>query len=425
MKISKIFSRFWKPGQPQVAGHNSFFFGNDKTHVSANDSMKASAFYRGVIYISSQIAKLPWEVKDNDNNVKFNTLSKLLNRSPNNEMSAFTFKSLMVQTAIVKGNAYAEIERNVAGKIIGLWPIDTDYVQPLRTEGSELVYRVTQGDASAPSDVFLTKSEILHFKNFHSRDGIVGLGVKEYAQDTLGIARGADAMANSLFANGGLPSGILSFQGALSNEAAQRVKESWSSAHGGRKVGGVAVLEEGATFSPISFQPDVLQFLESRKFTVLEIARFLGLPPTKLFDGESATYNNIEHANLEVALDTLDSWARNMESEVDMKLLASFPNYRTEMDMKAVFRGDMETRASYIKTMMSIGAMTPNQARVSEGYAPYDGGDRYYIATNNFTPSDRLDEVIDSQLSNEKNSSKEKLDAQEAVSNYLKKKLDA
>jgi Phage portal protein len=102
---------------------------------------------------------------------------------------------------------------------------------------------------------------------------------------------------------------------------------------------------------------------------------------------------------LEVATDTLDSWAVNLEMEADVKIL----NYRyggkyTELDLYAVFRGDMKTRADYFKAMMGVGAMTPNQIRAREGQAPYPEGDKYYIATNNFTPVDRLDEVIDAQI---------------------------
>jgi hypothetical protein len=71
---------------------------------------------------------------------------------------------------------------------------------------------------------------------------------------------------------------------------------------------------------------------------------------------------------------------------------------RTELDLYAVFRGDAVTRSTYFKNMMQIGAMTPNEIREKEGLAPYDGGDRFFIATNNFTPEDRMDEVIDAQV---------------------------
>jgi phage portal protein BeeE len=145
--------------------------------------------------------------------------------------------------------------------------------------------------------------------------------------------------------------------------------------------------------------PDVLQFLESREFNILEIARFLGLPPSKLFDIKGQNYNSQEQSNLEVATDTLDAWTKNLEIEADIKLLNKrFGGRRTEMDLYEIFRGDMTTRANYFSKMMQAGAITPNQIRMKEGLAPYEGGDRYWIAVNNFSPADRVDEIIDSQI---------------------------
>jgi len=402
---------------------------NAGTSVNPESAMKVSAFYSGVIYISTQIAKLPWEIKDKNNNVQDGRLAELLRLRPNPEMNSFSFRLFLIQCALAKGNGYAEIVRDTAGRVRALYPIKPEYVQPTRIDG-ELYYRITEGSVSYPgSDALIPASDMFHIKNFYTTDGLVGQGLAHYAAETLGIALGADQFANSLFANGGMPSGVLSVDGALSSEAAKRLKESWNTSHGGRKVGGTAVLEEGVKYSPISFQPDVMQFLESRKFSVLEVARFLRLPPTKLYDAETSSYNNVEHANLEVAVDTLDAWARNFEMEADIKLLANqFDGRRSEMDLYAIFRGDMDTRSQYFSRMMQAGSITPNEIRLKEGMAPYEKGDRYYIATNNFTPIDRMDEVLDAQIKSketpkpvEKSEEEKKVD--EAVVSYLEKRI--
>jgi hypothetical protein len=150
-----------------------------------------------------------------------------------------------------------------------------------------------------------------------------------------------------------------------------------------------------------------------------------------LFDSDSAKFNNVEHQNLQVVTDVLDAWARNLESEADMKLLNGRRfGRRTEFDLYAVFRGDMVTRSTYFKNMMQTAAMTPNEIRLKEGLAPYEGGDRFFIASNNFTPEDRIDEVIDSQIS--KNEPQDNVPEEttptpspvdEAVALYLKHKI--
>ncbi len=377
------------------------FYISDSIYVGEDSSMKTSAFYRGVIYISTQIAKLPWEVKDKENEILDNSKEYwMINSFPNPEMSSFNFRLAMTQNAIIHGNAFAEIERNMLGQAVAMWPIPSQNVELYRTPEGNLVYKIIGGSTIvAGQDVYLPFRDVFHLRNFHTKDGLVGQGVVAYAAEVLGISMGADRLAGSLFNNGGLPSGVLEVEGTLSDEAYERVKDSWKQAHSGRKAGGVAVLENGLKYKPVSMSPDILQFLDSRKFNVIEIARFLGVPPSKLFDNSSSTYSNQEQFNLEVATDTFDAWAKAYESEADMKILNNrFGGRKTEMDLYAMFRGDMTTRANYFSKMMSVGAMNPNEIRIKEGLAGYDGGDRYYIATNNYSPADRIDEIVDAQV---------------------------
>lgn len=369
--------------------------------VTEDTAMQASAFYRGVIYISSQIAKLPWELKDKNNKILDNRVAVMLRLCPNSEMTSMAFRLTMIQNAIIHGNAYAEIERDMMGRPIAIWPIPSRSVELYRRPDTrELVYRVIAGSQFLPGeDVYLPFKDVFHLKNFHTKDGLVGQGVIAYGSEILGISLGADRMAANLFGNGGVPSGVLEVPGTLSDEAFARVKKDWTENHGGKKSGGIAVLEEGMKFSAVTMAPDILQFLESRKFSVIEIARFLGLPPTKLYDTERNSYHTQEQSNLEVATDTLDAWARSLEAEVDMKILNNqFGGTRSELDLYAVFRGDMTTRANYFSKMMQTAAITPNEIRMREGMAPYVDGDRYFVAVNNYSPADRIDEIIDAQI---------------------------
>lgn len=382
-------------------------FRRGRVFIDEDSAMQVSAFNRGVTYVATQIAKLPWDIKDATNNPIEGPLSTLLSLSPNPEMSSFFFRILTVSNAIIHGNFYAEIERNTVGTPIALWPLNSREVEVLRTTKGDLTYRVTSNNANTPggnSQVYLQPRDVYHIKNFHTKDGIVGQGVVAYAVETLGISLAADQMASGIFNNGGIPSGTLTHPGTLSDAAYARLKESWAEQHSGRKAGGTSILEEGTKYEAINTPPEALQFLESRQFGVLEIARFLGVPPTKLFDITAATYSNVENANLEVATDTLDSWAVNLEMEADIKLLNNrYGGRYTQLDLFSVFRADSKARADYFKAMMSIGAITPNQVRQMEGLPGYGAvGDNYYIATNNLTPVNRLNDVIDAEIAGKK-----------------------
>lgn len=394
-----IFSRMWArvtgSGRTVNGPRRAWWFRNN-TMVNEDTSMQVAAFNRGLVYVSTQVAKLPWDVKNEKNEIQKGPISNLLNLAPNPEMNAFRWRLVMVQQAIIHGNSYAEIERNTLGTPIALWPLRSENMEVLRTTSGNLVYRYSD---DAGNEVYLQPRDVYHLPNFHTKDGIVGQGVVGYGREVLGIQIAADSMASGLFHNSGIPSGILKHPNRMSDEAYKRLRDSWAEQQGGRKTGGTALLEEGITYEPLNMDPEALQFIQSRQFGVLEIARFLGVPPTKLFDVTAATYSNVENANLEVATDTLDSWATNLEMEADVKILNNRYGGRfTDIDLYSIFRGDMKTRSDYFKAMMSIGAMTPNQIRAREGLSPYQEGDNYYIATNNFTPVDRMDEVIDADI---------------------------
>lgn len=373
------------------------FWLRGKMQIHEDSAMQVAAFHRGVTYIASQIAKLPWDIKDKDNNIINIPISNILSVAANPEMNAFRFRLVTISQALIAGNSYAEIERDNAGRPIALWPLENWRMDPVRHQiDDSLMYRYQNPLGGI---VYLDPRDVFHIPNLHTKDGIIGQGVVAYARETLGIQLSADEMASGIFHNSGIPSGILTHPGKLSDEAYKRVKDSWASQHGGRNSGGTSILEEGLKYEAVNVEPEALQFIQSRKFGIEEIARFLGVPPTKLFDTSAATYSNVENANLEVVTDTLDTWCKNLQLEADVKLLNNRHSGRkTDINLYEIFRGDMKTRADYFKTMMGNAAMTPNEMRRLEGMAPYSNGNEFYIASNNFSPVSRMNEIIDADI---------------------------
>lgn len=395
-KFKSFFARVFQPLNNPFIKHFISMVSN--ILVTPRTAMQVSGFYRGLIFLSSSIAKLPLEFKDANNKIIDNKLSYLFNISPNPEMNAFNFKLAMIQTAVSKGNFYAEIERNVLGDPQRLWPIPSENVDPYRDPVTGKFYwRVTGSSASQYQDILLDPMDVFHISNLHTEDGIVGQGVVAYAQNTLGISLGSDRFTNGLYANAGLPSSVIKFKGKMDNDTYKRLKESYKENHTGKKVGGTMFLEDGAEYQAISHDPESMQYIEQKEFSVEEIARFLGVPLSKLFSSKGAKYNNQEQSNLEFVTDTVIPWTSKIENEVKMKLIRS-PKEKCEHNLFQITKGDMDTRAKYYTARMQTASITPNQIKKLEGEQPYDGGDRYYIASNNFTPIDRQDEIIDAQI---------------------------
>ena len=85
--------------------------------VTPDTAEKLSAFYSCLRNISEDIAKVPFnvfKVDSNGNKVAVGHVSKtLLNKMPSSMSTPFTFRQALVKNALVHGNGYAYIDRDV------------------------------------------------------------------------------------------------------------------------------------------------------------------------------------------------------------------------------------------------------------------------------------------------------------------------
>jgi len=127
--------KFWKKDKPEERGCGNFDFltYNSFNGYSTSQALLSSAVYRCVEVISDSIAQLPLEpfkVDSRGYKVKFTSHPsyKLLNKEPNNRMTRFTFIKTMIVSMLLKGNAYAYIERDGRGDAVALYYIPSDLV---------------------------------------------------------------------------------------------------------------------------------------------------------------------------------------------------------------------------------------------------------------------------------------------------------
>lgn len=369
-------------------------------YVSADTALTLSAVWRSTSYISQTIAMLPWAVRQrkvNGGSVSSTELTnhpvtRILDKNSSIEQTAFSFREAMYVSALNWGNGYAEIERDMAGRPINLWFIAPDRVRVRRYRDSgNIYYEINNGTQGI---VELAPAEILHLHGL-GFDGLVGYNVIAYASRTLGMGVALEEYGGSFFKNGSVPVGVLSYPKQLSKPAKERLRESWeANLKGARRGLKTVVLEDGLQWNPTAIPNDSAQFIESRKFTNIDVCRWYGVPPNKLFDWDKSTYNNFEQANREVVIDTLLPWIRRFEEEVDRKLLArNYGGLYSKMNVRELLRGDPATRSAYYTSLFKMASISPNEVREEEGRNPIEDGDRYFIAANNLVPLDRIDEL--------------------------------
>ena len=122
--------------------------------VSEDSAMRFAAVHACVRVLSEDVAALPLNVyrrtkEGGKEKAKDHPLFDLLHYQPNPEMTAISFRSALMVNVLLEGNAYAYIEYDRAGKIMGLWPLISTQVRPYRTEAGAIRYRVGSQDFGA------------------------------------------------------------------------------------------------------------------------------------------------------------------------------------------------------------------------------------------------------------------------------------
>ena len=143
---------------PEQLGERAIFLGRSPAGVwvTPDEVLRLSTAWACVSVISKALASCRWEVleEDDDGNrtpLRKSPLARRLNVSPNPEMTAFAFREALLIQALIWGNGYAEIVRNMRGDAMELWPLSPDRVRLVRNADGDLLLEVMNtGGVSAP-----------------------------------------------------------------------------------------------------------------------------------------------------------------------------------------------------------------------------------------------------------------------------------
>jgi HK97 family phage portal protein len=314
-------------------------------------------------------------------------LYRLLHDAPNPEMTSFVFRETLMAHLLLWGNAYAQIIRDGAGRIIALYPLMPSKMDVNRDAEGHLFYAYSKG---AGDKAILRSDQVLHIPGL-GFDGIIGYSPIAMAKNAVGISLATEDYGAEFFANGAFPGGTLESTGKINNpeELRKQMKEKF----GGRNRHSVAVLENGLKFQPISIPPNQAQFLETRKFQLNEIARIFRVPPHLLGDLEKATFSNIEQQSLEFVKFTLAPWVARWEQSLCRSLLTEREqiNLFIRFNLDGLMRGDYKTRMEGYAIARQNGFMSANDIRELEDMnriSDADGGNLYLINGNMMRLSD-------------------------------------
>lgn len=382
-----------KPTDTAGSGY-SFFFGRTTSGKSVNErtAMQTTAVYSCVRILAEAVAQLPLHVyaykEDGGKEIKHDhPLYYLLHDEPNPEMTSFVFRETLMSHLLIWGNAYAQIIRDGAGRVLGLYPLLPDKMEVERDERGNLYYIYSRDTDENPnfkgSGQFVLKAEdVLHIPGL-GFDGLIGYSPIAMAKNTVGMTLACEEYGASFFANGANPGGVLEHPGVLKDPS--KVRESWNSVYrGSNNAHKIAVLEEGMKYQQIGIPPEEAQFLETRKFQVNEIARLFRVPPHMVGDLEKSSFSNIEQQSLEFVKYTLEPWVIRWEQALQRALLlpGEKGKYFIKFNLDGLLRGDYQSRMNGYSVGRQNGWLSANDIREMENLNPIsdeEGGNLYLV----------------------------------------------
>ena len=358
--------------------------------VNQQSALKLSAVYAAVKNISEDIAKLPigvYKIEPDGDKIEQldHPVSYLLKVRPMRGLIPFDLMSSLVAQAALKGNAYAQILRDIYYKPNGIKLVSPEAITIWVAEDNTITYEVLghnfMGFWIEPG--FYSSDDFIHIKGM-SLDSIAGIPLLSYLANVYGGAMASQDFANSFYKNGTNIGGIFSVEGELSQEGRVRIGESLKGWSGAGNAGKTPVLEYGMKYEPIKINASDAQLLESRKFSVEEIARVLRIPLHKIQSLDKATFSNIEEQNIDYIVDTLQPWITKIEMEFKSKLLteAEQINYYININVAELLRGNQQARAAFWHTLLSDGVVSINEVRSYENLNRVEGGDKLYKPLN-------------------------------------------
>lgn len=356
---------------------------NPTTSVSFDTAMQQSAFWASVRLLAETVSAMPivcYELDSEEGIKRPNTdyeLWRLLNFMPNRYQTKIEFFEQVMLNLVTRGNAYIAIDRTATDRIVSLTPIPSAQVETILLDDGAVVYQQTTAKGNV--NVF-AESSIWHIKIFGN--GIIGLSPLAYAGQTLGLAKDLSDRAGVLASNGGKTNGILTVDQALKKEQKEAIKKSFAGLQSGNQDQ-LFVLEAGFNYQQTSLSPTDMQLLESRKFSIEDIARFMGVPSVLINDTSASTTwgSGIEQINRGFLKLNLKPYLERIESSLKRWLMPSgdWDTFAIEFDFDSLLRADKATRTDTQSKAINSGQLSPNEARAEEGRAPKEGGDAIYL----------------------------------------------
>ena len=350
--------------------------------LAPDSAMQLSTVWSCVWLLANVVASLPLFVYANVGGkrelARDTRLYQLLHDSPNSRMTPVEFWVALLLNLLLRGNAYARIERAANGEAVALWPMAADQVEVHVLDDGSVAYLYKVGGNMAA----LAEANVLHIKDIGN--GTIGLDRLDYMRATTTEAANSQTAASTTFANGGKPNGILMIDKVLKPEQREAIRRNFGQMAEG-STSRLAVLEADMKYQQVNLTPEDQQLLETRKFSVEELCRWFGVPPVLVGHSNVTAWGS----GIEQLIDgfykfTIRPALVRIEQAVTKRVLtpAQRATLTVEFSFDALLRASLKDRMEIYAKGAQNGIVTRNECRQLENLPPVAGGDQLTAQTN-------------------------------------------
>jgi len=365
--FSKLFTRSttYSNTYPNVyvdaAGRMSTYFSgvNAGVYVDTTTTLSVPGIWRGITLIADAIGGLPLHAYRGEQYV--DPQPNILVRPVATETRIETISS-MVASLLIHGNYIAILGAPGAnGYPDSFFPVNPEKVNVRREDGT-IVYRINNVDYDS--------SEIMHIKAFSLPGELVGYGILAAQRQAIGGAIATQTYAQRYFNGGAIPPAYLESDNPdLTQEEADQMKAVWLQSYGGINMT-PPVFNSSTRVKTLAANARESQLVESRQYSLTEIANMIGLPAYYLgAPNSSRTYSNVSEENLQLVRWSLLPWI----SRIEQKLTDYIPRGQVvKFNVDALLRPDTKTRYEAHAIAIDKGFLTVNEVREFENREPLD-----------------------------------------------------
>ncbi len=337
--------------------------------VTTAKALSVSPVWKAVKMISGDVAKLPLEVFARDDGGKgkskdtahpaFDLIGPY--GMANEETTSLQFWRAFVVSMLLFENGYAWIERDNAGRPLGLYNLLPDRTTIVRKNGRKWILTEVGGKLEP-----LPWSDCLHVPGL-THDAVSGCELVTAAREDIAQVLAARNFTSKFFANGLHAGGVLQVPPGASPKAKRKVEAAVNERSGQDKAFKTMVLRDGFKWFQTMVDPQRAALVEINDQKIRDVANFFLLWPGHLGMKDSISYNSIEQQRRDYYDTTLTYHCAGIRAECNAKLID--PTDRRERkrfidyNVNALLWADAETVATIGYGGVGAGVLTPDEVR--------------------------------------------------------------